>query len=191
MTANQGEPVLSVLPGRSRYYLRSDPGREPYKVPSVTTVTGLTPKPYLMNWVVKLAAEWAATNVLDLAPLPLGERVQRIKDETRTLREEGAKKGTALHDFAEQYLWLGPPSWPWEPNHAEQAVMQILALLKPTVLATEVKVWNGTVGYAGTIDGLWRVTIDGREETWLVDWKTSKSRTAEWVMQLLAYRNAE
>ena len=63
---SEDRPVLQRLSGRSRRYARLDLGRI---VPSVTTVVSLTPKPYLMNWVVKLAAEWASAHTLDLMPM--------------------------------------------------------------------------------------------------------------------------
>ena len=183
---SEDRPVLQRLSGRSRRYARLDLGRI---VPSVTTVVSLTPKPYLMNWVVKLAAEWAAAHTLDLMPMTYEERVAVIKAETTVLREEGARKGTLLHEFAEQYVWLGTVEPP--RSKPEQSVIDIIDQLQPNVLFTEAMVWNGTHGYAGTLDGVWEVTFDGRVETWLVDWKTSKSRSAEWALQAIAYRNAE
>lgn len=178
--------VLRRLSGRSRYYARTDTERV---VPSVTTVFSLTPKPYLLNWVVKLASEWAAEHTLDLMPLTVEERVALIKAETRTLREEGARKGTQLHDYAEQYVWLGTVEPP--RTLPERGVIEICDWLNPHVLFSEAMVWNGRFGYAGTVDGIWEVTFDGRVETWLIDWKTSRSRTAEWAMQVSAYGHAE
>jgi hypothetical protein len=186
----ENRQVLHRIDGRrggvGRHYARLDLGRI---VPSVTTVVSLTPKPYLMNWVVKLAAEWVATHTYDLMPMTWEERVAIIKAETRALREEGARKGTALHDYAEQYVWLGTVEPP--RTLPEQAVIDIVDQLQPNVLFTEAMVWNGTVGYAGTLDGVWEVTFDGRVETWVIDWKTSKSRSAEWALQQEAYRRAE
>lgn len=172
--------------GTGRHYARTDSGR---LVPSVTTVVSLTPKPYLLNWVIKLASEWAAANHDYLTDFTYEERVDFIKGATRELREEGASKGTALHDYAEQYVWLGivdPPV-----TRPEHAVVEIVDMLQPRILFTECMVWNGTVGYAGTLDGVWQVEWEGRVETWLIDWKTSKSRGHEWGLQQEAYRRAE
>ena len=181
------DAVLHALPGRSRHYARTDRG---VVVPSVTTIVGLTPKPYLLNWVVKLAAEWAADNAEALAQMDWLERVETIKRETRVLREEGAKRGTALHEFAELYLWAGVFE-PGSLNNATAGVVAILERLQPEVLYTEAVVWNGDVGYAGTVDGVWRVCTAEGYETWLIDWKSSKSRSAEWAIQLEAYKRAE
>lgn len=172
--------------GIGRTYVRPATGQVVY---SVTTVVSLTPKPYLMNWVVKLAAEWAAANVMDLYQLAYEDRVDAIKAATRLLREEGATKGTALHDYAEQYAWIGVVNPP--QTRPERAVVAIIDLLKPEVLFNESMVWNGTIGYAGTLDGVWRVLWEGVWETWLIDWKTSKSRSAEWAIQQKAYAMAE
>jgi hypothetical protein len=173
--------------GSGRTYVRPLTGEV---VPSVTTVISLTPKPYLLNWVVKLAAEWAADNIGHLADMgEWEEQVAAIKAATRELREEGATKGTSIHDYAEQYVWLGVVDPP--VNAPQRAVIDIVETLNPLCRFTEAVVWNGTVGYAGTLDGVWDVMYEGREETWLIDWKTSKSRSAEWALQQEAYRRAE
>jgi hypothetical protein len=66
--------------------------------------------------------------------------------------------------------------------------MGFLGQLGGTFLATEMIVFNFTVGYAGTLD-LWHLDEDGT--TSIIDWKSSKGIYPDHGVQQAAYANAE
>src|ERR1700722_16569904 len=71
-------------------------------VPSVTTVikNGI-PKPALMPWAAKMAAEHADANWYRLSKLPPTERVNEIKGAYKVYTEKAANLGTTVHKLIE------------------------------------------------------------------------------------------
>jgi hypothetical protein len=159
------------------------------KVPGVTTILskGL-PKPALVNWAARTAAEYAVDNWPMLNDLPVSERLDMIRRAPDATKNAAALRGTKLHDAAERLIAEGtvdvePDQVPLVENYA-----RFLSEWDVQAEYVESAVYNVTQGYAGTLDLIARLA-DGRR--WLLDIKTSKGVYGDMALQLAAYRYAE
>lgn len=170
----------------------------------MTTIIDLgIPKPALMYWSAKMAAQYAVEN-LDV----LGQMVERgdrdlavdaVKNAHRRTASRAALRGTHVHRAIEAYI-TGRP-YPGVPEDAEPVYRGFLAFLeehRPTFEATEFKVFSDERRYAGTADAIATLPrlAEGpyphlAEGPVLIDWKAKPAVYAETALQLAAYRHAE
>jgi len=127
-----------------RYYQIPD-GSE---YPSITTVLGAKPKPYLDNWRKMLGDDKAA------------KETKRCAD-----------RGTAVHEMAEKYLQnLEKPTKGYKPKHVDDFNKLRLTLNKiDNIRAQEVGLYSDTLKIAGTVDCV--AEYDGVLS--IIDFKTS------------------
>lgn len=189
---------------RGRYY--TDPAGGPDLV-SVTNVidTAVNKSMALVPWGVKLTVE----HVFDHWPL-LGDRVRddraaltrEVKAVHKDVREQAADLGDRVHAAAEARLLNAPiPDDPEVAPYLDQFDTWLASWgldIDNQVEATEITVLHRRLGYAGTADLMvWLPTgPDGRDELWLIDYKSSATRRASSVypentLQLAALRYAE
>lgn len=189
-----------------RGYKHPETGRV---VPSVTTVLKEAAKPALVQWAVDQTAAYAVANIDSLLnrselqgwgflrwlhkrnPLPLTEGVE-LRNFHIGVLDDAAELGNSIHAWVEAEV---DPVFSYPDTTLEADVFwQMVAVwdifksahtIEPVY--TELTVWNETLGYAGTLDGLW--LIDG--ELWLLDIKTARGLWPEHDMQLAALLNAE
>ncbi|MFE9845829.1 hypothetical protein [Streptomyces goshikiensis] len=188
---------------QGRYY--QDPAGGPALV-SITNVLGTAvAKQALIPWAVKLTVEHVLDNLYDVQTRIDDDRAaltRDIKAVHRDVKDRAADLGDRIHSAAEAKL-LGAPV-PADPEIAPYLVQLDIWLrawgvdLDQHVEATEITVFHRRLGYAGTADLLiWLPTgPDGRLELWLIDFKTSATRSAKSVypentLQLAALRFAE
>ena len=159
------------------------------KVPGVTTILskGL-PKPALVNWAARTAAEYAVDNWDMLNDLPISERLESIRRAPDNTKNAAALRGTKLHEAAERLIADGtvdvePEQVPLVENYA-----RFLRDWDVKPEFVESSVYSVTHGYAGTLDLIARLG-DGRR--WLLDIKTSKGVFGDMALQLAAYRHCE
>lgn len=186
-----------------RYY--TDPAGGPDLV-SVTNVLGTSVnKAALMPWAVKLTVEWILDNRMEVARRAITDRAaltKQLKQIHVDARDQASDLGTLIHKAAELRL-LGAPF------AVEATVAPYLAQLEAFlgfwgvdidkhVEAAEITCFHRRLGYAGTADlMIWLPTGEGRElELWLIDFKTSATRSAKSVypentQQLAALRFCE
>lgn len=177
---------LTFEPGSHRYLLDGE------KVPSVTTIIGRgLPKPGLMWWAAREVAERA---VADCAVLPARVEaegteavVKDLKGTWRRTRDKAAERGTEIHRLAEllvhgEEVSVEPVLVPWV-QHAADLIdeLDIQPILTETMCASRGRWFAGTFDLIGTIAG----------DTWLLDWKSSKSVHGSYFLQLAAYANAD
>ena len=201
------QPQLAHQTAAGRMYARSLGGLP--EVPSITTVIGQQSVD-LDGWI----GHMAATAVVDDPRLPqaVGSKAQlktvarQASDAAARYRDQAAARGDRVHDYCEQVglRALGRPHTMAEARerlaeHGESAYADRFDewwdLYEVRPLATELTVWNASVGYAGTLDLV--ATIGGR--VCLVDYKTKgttrdgrvKSLDPKVVMQLVAGLKAE
>ena len=165
--------------------------------PGVTTVTDVLDKPALTKWHRTQVAEAAIAHADRLLADRDAGNLEAAVAFLLAIRTEGTnsrERGTRIHQALESVLRR-------EPIAVEDRDMPAVAgartwLNEHGVQPIEVEAFliNETLGYGGTCDLI--AEIDG--ETWLLDWKTSKSVGwpngnvyDEMRLQLAAYSRAE
>jgi hypothetical protein len=186
-----------------RYYI--DPAGGPDLV-SVTNVLGTSvAKAALMPWAVKVTVEWILDHRMEVARRAITDRAElakQIKKIHRDARDNAADLGDRIHKACEHRV-LGSPIAD-DPEVApylaqfDRWIASWGVVFANDVYATEITVMHRRLGYAGTADlMIWLPTgPGGRRELWLIDYKTSATRSAKSVypentQQLAALRYAE
>ena len=201
------QPRLATQTEQGRMYARAV-GGEP-EVPSITTDIGQQAQD-LGGWHGYMAAKAALEDDRSIrAGRSAGLRHAVIRDAAgaaERYRDQAAARGDRVHEYCENVALraLGE-------EHDVEGTRETLALhaesawadrfdewwelYRPEPIATELTVWNQTVGYAGTLDLVAR--IGGR--VCLIDYKTKgtdrkgrvKALDAKVIMQLVAGVKAE
>jgi len=172
------------------------------RIPGVTTIlSNGYPKPALVTWAAKMAAEYAINNretvlgQLDRSKYEteadyINARYEVLKDIQGSPyrdRDAAANRGTEVHRLAEQLvqgLEVTPPAV--LQRHVAHYV-EFLDVFNPQPVLIESVVYNLTFGYAGTLD----LIADMGGERWLLDLKTNRSGVfPEMAYQMAAYRFA-
>ncbi|MEV4939574.1 hypothetical protein [Streptomyces zaomyceticus] len=183
--------VSTIKRGGSRFYVDPDDGR--IKVPGVTSVVGMEPKPFLVFWAAKEAATEAVEN-FDIVEKFIerdnkAAAIDFLKNAHRRKSKAASDLGSAAHDLFER-LARGETV---NDRHVHMDVKphvrhfrEFLEQFQPEFLYLEETCWNDEHAYAGSFDAIAR--IDG--ELVVVDWKTSKDIYESVALQLSAYRYA-
>lgn len=199
-----------------RYYVRPTDGAEFVSVTNALSV-GMA-KYGLPLWYARLAAEYAIEHQGALMRRSFADRdgaIKEIKEAAERAKDEAANLGTRVHALAEAHL-LGR-TLPEEDGddiarlfiaQYEKFLADFEIDLERDVVATEMTVCNPAAGYAGTLDILLRLALDGfipgtapkrvedpaQRGLWLIDIKTSLTRSPnqcypENPLQLTALRD--
>lgn len=169
--------------GRGHAYYLGD-----RKLDGVTTlISNGLPKPALVNWAARTAAEKAVNEWDRLAELPVAQRLREIAKGPDDARNSAAVKGTRIHALADPIARGEEVPYPDElAGHIESCV-RFLNEWQPEVIAAETPVYHEKYLYAGTLD----LIVQINHERWLLDWKTSASGAyGDTAFQLAAYRYA-
>lgn len=182
--------VKTMKRGGSRFYVHPD--RKDYKVPGVTSVVGMLPKPFLPRWAAKATAEWTVDNLGSVVGLALNDpqgAVDVMKGAPWRDTRQAADTGTAVHDLYER-LGNGEDVGRVHPD-LEPYVShfhEFVAEFSPEFILQEETVWSEAHNYAGSFDLL--AGVDG--ERVIIDYKTTRSGVyPEVALQLSAYANAD
>jgi len=186
-----------------------------FEVISVTSaISGGLPKPFLIGWAAKMAAECAVSDhAIVAAFLEKGDErsaVDHIKG--ARFRDMGAKadRGTIVHAAVEAYVAGTPLSKEDIEARLEEArvdkavrrgaipmvsgVLSFLQDAEPEILWSESTIYSRTHGYAGTADVIGLMHIGGKTGSRVpvvIDIKTSKAIYNETALQLCAYARAD
>lgn len=186
-------PEVGVLrTPRHLYYFN---GRGPW--PGVTTVTDVLDRPALVKWKREQVA-YAALEHVDrlLADRAAGnhEAAVAFLMNVRTEGTNGRERGSRIHAALESVVKREPVKVDPRDGPAIEGARTWLNERRPRILEVEAYLINEAVGFGGTCDLI--AEIDG--ETWLLDWKSSKSvadsKGKVWSdlrLQLAAYSRAE
>ncbi|GAA1045891.1 MULTISPECIES: cytochrome [Rothia] len=200
-------PRLASNTDFGRMYARIVGGE--LEVPSITTVISQQAMD-LGGWHGYMAAKAALEDHRSYrASSSPGLKFAIIRDAANAserFRDDAAARGDRVHNYAENVALRAMG----EPHEADE-MREILVSLgeqayadrfdewwdqfRPTPLATEVTIWNDTVGYAGTLD----LVAEIAGHTCIIDYKTKgtdrkgrvKSLDHKVVMQLVAGLKAE
>lgn len=202
--------------GKGRYY--QIPGIDKPLI-SVTNAIGVLNKYGLAPWYAKKAAEYAIDQLPALINRVRTDRqgaIDDVKAAGERARDEAGELGTRVHDLAEAHV-LGR-TLPAEDIDREAGlfVTQYLRFLNDyevrldeDVYAAEMTVYNEHDGWAGTLDLMPRLRLDGyiagqpvavlpdgQRHVWMVDIKTSRTRSANQAypqhgFQLAALKHAK
>jgi hypothetical protein len=172
---------------RGRWHSYELDGR---RIPGVTTlIRDGIPKPNLVDWAARIAAEYAADHIDEIAPLERSAAVDLIKNAHSRSRNFAAAKGTEIHGIAQRLLAGEPVEVPEAIAGYVDAYMRWLEEWQPQPLAVEAPVVNRRWRYGGSFDLL--AGFRG-ELISLIDIKTGGSGVwPETCLQIAAYRAAE
>lgn len=159
------------------------------KATGVTTALNAIAKPALIDWAARVTAEYAVDNWDDLNPLPVAQRLAKLKDARWNTVKEAALRGTRIHDLGEKVSHGVEVEVPDEYRGPVEAYARFLDEWEIEMHATETPCCNTNHRYAGTADG-W-ATIGRTSEKVLLDIKTGKGVYSEAALQLAAYRYAD
>ena len=162
----------------------------------VTTVLNVIAKPALIGWAAKMASEYIEEEVKKIAKgdnfiEELGEEWARILIDARTAhtrkRDEGAKKGTDIHSWIEEWIAGDNPETPKE-KIAKKQIEEFLKWVKDNeidFLESEKRMYSEKYWIAGTVDAV--AMIGGKK--YVVDFKTqAKLWDKTPFLQIAAYR---
>jgi hypothetical protein len=198
------DPKYAHATDNGRYY--EDPAGGPDLV-SVTNVldTSVNKTRALAPWAVKVTLEWIFEHRMEVARRAITDRdglTKQLKQIHKDVRDTASDLGTDIHRAAEQWL-LGAPFA--VTREVAPYLAQLQAFLgfwgvdvDKHVEAAEITCLHRRLGYAGTADlMIWLPTGEGGVlELWLIDFKTSATRSAKEVypentQQLAALRYCE
>ncbi|QDQ14311.1 hypothetical protein [Streptomyces spectabilis] len=198
------EKISTIQRGGSRFYVNSGTCE---KVPGVTTVVNMLPKPFLPRWSANMAAELAIDSLDYLAEMAQRDREGAIKyvaGAAYRYTKSRANIGSMAHDLFERMIRgegryterdrsggfavrVHPDLEPYRANFAE-----FLDSVQPELIRAEDVAWSDTHKYAGSFDALLSIMDDdGTPVTVITDWKTSKSTYPDVALQMSAYGFAD
>jgi hypothetical protein len=188
------EKISTIQRGGSRFYVNAET-RE--KVPGVTSVLAMLPKPFLTFWAARMTAEAAVDNLAAVASIAERDRdgaIDYLKGAHRRYTKTRADVGSDAHDLFERMIRgeyvprrVHPDLQPYREGFAE-----FLDVVRPRLLRAEDVAWSDTHKYAGSFDALLEVEDDdGTPLVVMADWKTSKATYPDVALQLSAYANAD
>ncbi len=196
--------VRTIQRGGSRFYV--DPEHPEVKLPGVTSIVGMVPKPFLAYWNAKMVAELAVDsldfvgNMVEAAGRPAA--VDYLKNAARRYTSMRADVGSRAHDLFERMIRgesVGRVHPDLEPYRG--AFADFLRAVNPELVRAEDVAWSDTHGYAGSFDAVLRVWLDddgkptpdrsGVPHLLIVDWKTSKDTYPDVALQMSAYAYAD
>jgi hypothetical protein len=181
--------IQTIKRSGSRFYVEPTSGE---KVPGVTSILSMLPKPFLQYWAAKMVAEFAVDNFSAYSSLVMNNQRQAaidvLKGAPRRYTNERANIGSDAHDLFER-LGRGEDIGKVHPDlqgYVDQ-FNKFLDEFQPNFLMQEETIWSNEHKYAGSFDAI--AEIGG--ETVVIDFKTTKSVYPEVGLQLAAYRYAD
>lgn len=162
------EDMLQVTTPDSRYYRRNG-----NYYPSITYVLSSFPKG-------KFFEQWLKES---------GHNAEHIVKKSQ-------EEGTLTHKLIEDYLngeelnFLTPNGIPLYPSNVWQMFLRFVDFwetYKPTLIETEVHLFSDKWKIAGTCDLVCEITINGKTELWIIDFKTSNHLATSYDLQLACY----
>jgi hypothetical protein len=185
-----------------RFYFDTD--NPAVKLPGVTSIVGMLPKPFLTFWAAKMAAELAVDSIEFIQQMvDRGGRagaVQYVSGASRRYTKERSDIGSEAHDLFERMIRgerVGYVSRDMDPY--KRHFGEFLDAVQPELVRAEDVAWSDTHQYAGSFDGILRLRLDedgkpdpaGEPALVVADWKTGKNTYPDVALQMSAYAHAD
>jgi hypothetical protein len=197
------DPKLAHETDNGRYY--TDPVGGPDLISVTNVLNTSVHKHALRPWAVKLTVEWVLEHRIEVARRAVTDRAELVKELkaiSDDVSEAARDLGTRVHLAAQHRLLHAPiPDDAQVRSYLRRFDMWLAEWgvnVDRDVVATEITVVHRILGYAGTADLMvWLPTGPGGQmELWLIDYKSSATRSAKSVyaenaQQLAALRYAE
>ncbi|MGW4158827.1 hypothetical protein [Streptomyces sp. NPDC004788] len=195
--------IRTINRSGSRFYF--DPDKPDLKVPGVTSVIGMLPKPFLQHWASKMTAELAVDSldfVKAMAERDRAGAVDYLKGAARRYTKARADLGSDAHDLFERLI-RGEAVGRVHPDLTayRDHFREFLEAVNPELVRAEDIAWSDTHAYAGSFDAILNVWLDesgkptpdrsGERHTVIADWKTSRATYADVALQMSAYAHAD
>lgn len=182
--------ISTIKRAGARFYVHPETGA---KVPGVTSIIDMLPKPFLKPWAAKVVATYAIENLGQMVGLALnGDKqgaIDYLKRSPDRDTQRAADIGSEAHDYFEAMAKgesvgrVHPEMQPFI-DHFDAFLQEYT----PDFVFLEETVWSEAHDYAGSFDAF--AMING--EAAFLDWKTTRSGVHEEVaLQLAAYRHAD
>lgn len=194
--------VRTIQRGGSRFYVNP---QTDVKVPGVTSVIQMLPKPFLAFWNAKMVAELAVDSLPFVEQMATRDRqgaIDYLKGAARRYTKARADVGSDAHDLFERLMRgeavqrVHPDLEPYRRNFVD-----FQEKVNPELIRAEDIAWSDAHNYAGSFDGILRVWLDedgnivpdrsGEPHELIVDWKTSKDTYPDVALQMAAYAHAD
>ncbi|MFD7584183.1 hypothetical protein ACFV84_01920 [Kitasatospora sp. NPDC059811] len=192
--------VRTIKRSGSRFYVDAETAE---KVPGVTSVIEMLPKPFLKFWAARLTAETAVQNlaaVSSIAERDEAGAIDYLKNAHSRYTKLRAQVGSDAHDMFERMIRgerIGRVHPDMEPY--KKGFEEFLEAVGPQLVRAEDVAWSDTHNYAGSFDAILRLHLDadgkpdpdGRPHLVMTDWKTSANTYPEVALQMAAYAHAD
>ena len=134
---------------------------------------------------------------------PKGLALRWLKGEPDRVRDKAAARGSAVHEAAEDtvlervreaerlYIAGEMPVFDAGIDPYMQSFIRWLNDFRPRFVATEATVYNRSQWYAGTLDAIVEVLVDGEWIRLVVDYKSGRNIYPEVALQCAAYARGE
>ncbi|CUW30087.1 hypothetical protein [Streptomyces reticuli] len=195
--------IRTINRSGSRFYF--DPDKPDLKVPGVTSVIGMLPKPFLQHWASKMTAELAVDSldfVKAMAERDRAGAVDYLKGAARRYTKARADLGSDAHDLFERLI-RGEAVGRVHPDLTayRDHFREFLEAVNPELVRAEDIAWSDEHAYAGSFDAILNVWLDergkptpdrsGERHTVIADWKTSRATYPDVALQMSAYAHAD
>lgn len=195
--------IRTITRSGSRFYF--DPEKPEVKVPGVTSVISMLPKPFLQHWAAKMTAELAVDSLDFVQAMAERDRqgaVDYLKGAARRYTKTRADLGSDAHDLFERLI-RGEPVGRVHPDLIpyRDHFREFLEAVNPELVRAEDVAWSDQHGYAGSFDAILSVWLDergkptpdrsGERHTIIADWKTSRATYPDVALQMSAYAHAD
>jgi hypothetical protein len=167
------------------------------KVPGVTTILNAgVPKPALVDWAARMAADYAINHWDELATQPPSERHEAIRGARWSTLREAGERGREVHALVHRYLLGEDISAPEDLAGLFDAGCLFVEEWQVKEVAVEVACFHRAAPeegrphpYGGRFDLLAKLAD---ERLWLLDYKTSlKGVFPDYALQIAGYRYSD
>ena len=179
-----GEIQLEFKDFGHAYFLKPDN----IKIPSVTTITSMLGKPFLVGWAANQAVDFMVANIKPGVPydeLQLNSWFRDARKAHNQKKQDAADIGSMVHQWISDYIGGKNPDMPVNES-MNTSITNFLKWKddnKVKFNLSEQPVYSKEYGYCGRLDFV--ANIDG--SLFLGDIKTSKEIYSDYWIQLSAY----